>query len=284
MKQFPVTPEGNVDMARHKGELVKRIISGAILGSIFLVSLFYGGKLWLAVVVFSSTLSLWEFYRILATKAHVSKGIGFFLGLIFPFIAHIGMPMSSFVVLLALSAFLTLFIEIIRRQLTGKSYAIFNLGSTLSGIVYVALPWTFLVILRGQPWGLFLLLTLFFCTWSCDIFAFFVGLKWGKTHFCYEVSPNKSWEGFFGGLAASLLCSGILAFVWEFPPLPLLLLGLLCGTAGQLGDLAESILKREAGIKDTGTMIPGHGGMLDRFDSILLNASLAFLIFEVIWL
>lgn len=114
--------------------------------------------------------------------------------------------------------------------------------------------------------------------------AYLVGVRWGRTPFCSEVSPKKSWEGFLGGLTGSLFCSGILAFLWEFPPLPLLLLGVLCGTAGQLGDLAESILKREANIKDSGSLIPGHGGMLDRFDSILLNSSLAFLIFEVIWI
>jgi len=74
-----------------------------------------------------------------------------------------------------------------------------------------------------------------------------------------------------------------LAFAWQFPPFPLLLLGLLCGLAGQIGDLGESLLKREAGVKDAGKLIPGHGGMLDRFDSILVNATLAFLIFEVIW-
>ena len=83
-------------------------------------------------------------------------------------------------------------------------------------------------------------------------------------------------------MVGSLLCAGVLAFWFEFPPLPLILLGLLCGVAGQMGDLGESVLKREAGVKDSGSLIPGHGGMLDRFDSILVNASLAFLIFEVI--
>ena len=100
------------------------------------------------------------------------------------------------------------------------------------------------------------------------------------------MSPHKTWEGFAGGAAASLMCGGLLALIFSlifsFPPLPLLLLGLLCGVAGQLGDLGESVLKREAGVKDTGNIIPGHGGMLDRFDSILVNGTLAFVIFELV--
>lgn len=95
-------------------------------------------------------------------------------------------------------------------------------------------------------------------------------------------AQKKTWEGFIGGAAASFLCGGILALIFSFPPVPLLLMGLLCGIAGQLGDLGESVLKREAGVKDNGSIIPGHGGLLDRFDSILVNATLAFLIFEII--
>lgn len=271
-------------MVKSNSEILKRFLSALILGSVFLAGLFYGEGLWLLVVLIASSLSLWEFYALVSKKAHVSRGVGLFVGFIFPVMAYQGSPISMMLALLVLSAFLTLFIEIVRRQLTGESYSILNIGFTLSGIVYIALPWTFMVILRNQPWGLFLLMTLFFCTWSCDVMAYLVGVRWGRTPFCSEVSPKKSWEGFLGGLAGSLFCSGILAFLWEFPPLPLLLLGVLCGTAGQLGDLAESILKREANIKDSGSLIPGHGGMLDRFDSILLNSSLAFLIFEVIWI
>lgn len=264
--------------------IIKRSVSGVAIASLILSGMFFGGLFWLLVVLFASITSLWEFYGILATRAHVSRGIGLIIGFIFPIMAYRGTPLSAMLATLAITSFVVLFVEIVRRQLTGRSHAILNLGATMSGIVYVVLPWTFMILLRIQPWGLFLLITLFSCTWSCDVFAYLVGTKWGKTPFCQSVSPKKSWEGFLGGLTASLFCSGILAFVWEFPPLPLLLLGLLCGTAGQLGDLAESILKREAKIKDTGSLIPGHGGMLDRFDSILLNSSLAFMIFEVIWI
>ena len=139
-----------------------------------------------------------------------------------------------------------------------------------------------MMLIRMREHGAMFLLTLFFCTWCCDVAAYFTGSHFGRTPLCSQVSPHKTWEGFAGGAAASLMCGGLLALIFSFPPLPLLLLGLLCGVAGQLGDLGESVLKREAGVKDTGNIIPGHGGMLDRFDSILVNGTLAFVIFELV--
>ena len=87
---------------------------------------------------------------------------------------------------------------------------------------------------------------------------------------------------FWVGVVASVVCGSVLPVLFDLAPFPLVLLGALCGVAGQLGDLAESVLKREARVKDTGSLIPGHGGFLDRFDSILVNATLTFFIIEVI--
>ena len=156
---------------------------------------------------------------------------------------------------------------------TGSSWGV---GATVGGIAYIVLPWTFMMLIRAREHGAMFLLTLFFCTWCCDVAAYFTGSHFGKTPLCSQVSPHKTWEGFAGGAAASLMCGGLLALIFSFPPLPLLLLGLLCGVAGQLGDLGESVLKREAGVKDTGNIIPGHGGVLDRFDAMLLSAPFVF--------
>jgi phosphatidate cytidylyltransferase len=156
------------------------------------------------------------------------------------------------------------------------------MGGTLSGLVYIILPWSFLILLRSHPHGAQYLLTIFFCTWSCDVVAYLVGSTFGESPLCDKVSPAKSWEGFWGGIAASVICVSVLIVLFEMAPFPLVLLGTLCGVAGQLGDLAESVLKREAKVKDAGSLIPGHGGFLDRFDSILINATLTFFIIEVI--
>jgi phosphatidate cytidylyltransferase len=99
---------------------------------------------------------------------------------------------------------------------------------------------------------------------------------------CDRVSPKKSLEGFVAGVVSSTICGAVLPVVLEIEPFPWVILGTLCGVAGQLGDLAESVLKREANVKDTGHIIPGHGGFLDRFDSVLMNATLTFFIIEII--
>ena len=192
------------------------------------------------------------------------------------------MSLTSILCAISLIVFISLFFEVMRRQMSGESFALQNMGATIVGIAYVILPWSFMIIIRTRELGAMFLITLFFCTWSCDVAAYFVGSNLGRNLLCEKVSPKKTWEGFIGGAAASFLCGGILALIFSFPPVPLLLMGLLCGIAGQLGDLGESVLKREAGVKDTGSIIPGHGGLLDRFDSILVNATLAFLIFEII--
>jgi phosphatidate cytidylyltransferase len=179
-------------------------------------------------------------------------------------------------------ALAVLFTEIVRRQSTGHSYALWNMGGTLSGLVYIILPWSFMILLRSHSHGRQYLLTIFFCTWCCDVGAYLVGTTFGETPLCDKVSPAKSWEGFLGGVLTSIICGSLLPVIFDVAPLPLALLGALCGVAGQVGDLAESVLKREAKVKDTGNFIPGHGGFLDRFDSILINATLTFFIIEVI--
>lgn len=265
-----------------RGQLILRSVSGVFIVAVVLGALFAGGWFWIAVASAVALLSLWEFYSLLSTRYRLSRGLGMAAGGILLWSAAVDLSLSALLAVLSLLAFLVLFVEILRRQTTEDSYALWNMGGTLAGVAYVVLPWSFLILIRAQTWGHLFLLTLFLCTWSCDVTAYLVGSRWGRTPLCDRVSAKKTWEGFGGGVVGSLLCAGVLAFWFEFPPLPLILLGLLCGVAGQMGDLGESVLKREAGVKDSGSLIPGHGGMLDRFDSILVNASLAFLIFEVI--
>ncbi|MDR1515110.1 MAG: phosphatidate cytidylyltransferase [Synergistaceae bacterium] len=274
-----VDAEGRVWVNR---DMLNRVFGSALVGVCIIGGILYGGWVWDLVASVVALCSLWEIYKLLSSKYKLSRGWGLTGALFMLVTVAMGFSFALTLSILAFVAFLVLFTEVIRRESTGQSFALWNMGGTLSGMVYVVLPWCFMILIRSQSMGQIILLTIFSCTWSCDVAAYAVGSKFGHTPFCSNVSPKKSWEGFWAGVLASTFCGSAMAWFFEFPPMPLLMLGLLCGVAGQLGDLCESVLKREARVKDSGSAIPGHGGFLDRFDSILINATLAFLIIEVI--
>jgi phosphatidate cytidylyltransferase len=160
---------------------------------------------------------------------------------------------------------------------------------------YVALPLGFLVQIREQVSGAFLLLYLLLLVWAGDIFAYFVGRSLGRHLMSPRISPRKTWEGTLASMIASLVVGMLLykyalpissallnahliekrdgLFALEKPTLwPILLLSAAINVAAQLGDLVESLIKRGAGVKDSGTLLPGHGGMLDRVDALLFAA------------
>jgi phosphatidate cytidylyltransferase len=163
------------------------------------------------------------------------------------------------------------------------------------GFAYIALPLAMLVQLRQQWAGAFLILYLLLVVWSGDIFAYFVGKSIGRHLMAPRISPKKTWEGAAASLIASLAIGGSLLYYcdsvsttllrWgliqrrdgmfglERPALlPILLLTAALNVAAQLGDLVESLIKRGAGVKDSGAILPGHGGMLDRIDALLFAA------------
>jgi phosphatidate cytidylyltransferase len=164
--------------------------------------------------------------------------------------------------------------------------AIENLSSFLFGLIYVALFFSFLILIREFPLksgldyqvgGLWIIF-LFLCTWLSDILSYFVGTPFGKHKILPQVSPNKSWEGSFGGIAGALLAAFISKsiFLKELPLFHLLSLAILISVFGQIGDFVESSFKRQVNLKDSSSIIPGHGGILDRFDSLLFSAPLVY--------
>lgn len=172
----------------------------------------------------------------------------------------------------------TLFVcELFRRSATPLA----NLGATLLGVPYVAVPLSLLLyvpVLAGDGvWRPETVLCYIFIIWANDVFAYLVGMTFGRHRLCERLSPKKSWEGFFGGLAGAV-ATGLAAayaldanyWVWGG-------LALVASLSGVAGDLVESMFKREAGVKDSGQVIPGHGGVLDRFDALLLSAPYVFL-------
>ena len=191
-----------------------------------------------------------------------------------------------------LAAFVFLSIAMRRADLTRAFPA--ALVSAFA-FIYVSLPLAMLVQVRQQWSGAFLVLYLLLVVWAGDVFAYFIGRSLGRAPMSPRISPKKTWEGALASMAASLIVGMLLYnyalpvssallnahlitrengfFALEKPPLwPALLLSALINIAAQLGDLVESLIKRGAGVKDSGTILPGHGGMLDRVDALLFAA------------
>lgn len=263
--------------------LLKRSLSGAVIAIVILTGIAVGGYLWSSIVFLIAMISLKEYYNIISRRLKVSTNLGLILGAILLVAVICDVQPYTFIGMLPLFVFFVLAVEMVRKQISGSSTAIEDVSGIISGLVYIILPWTFAIILRNSPSGKIIVFAIFMCTWSCDVFAYFVGSRFGRHKLCEQISPKKTWEGFCSGAAGSFLAAALIAYLYGFPPLPLVIIGLVCGIAGQMGDLEESIIKREGKVKDSGNLIPGHGGMLDRFDSILISMAIIFFTFEVIW-
>ena len=148
------------------------------------------------------------------------------------------------------------------------------------GVIYVALPMAMLLyipqLLVGE-WSAWAMLAFVSIIWINDIFAYLVGIAFGKHRLCERISPKKSWEGFFGGLVAAVGFAVLFGYYLDGNLAVWAGLGLVTALTGVAGDLIESLMKREVGVKDSGNMMPGHGGFLDRFDALFISVPFALI-------
>ena len=178
--------------------------------------------------------------------------------------------------LVMVSVLLVLTVRLFARRPVEGAFE--DIAATLLGVFYVALLFGYQVSIHAGFGGKRWLLFLYFVIWASDIGAYYVGTAYGKHRLYEKISPKKSVEGLLGGAAASMVVALICKF-WFVSSLhwfEALLVGLGLAIVGTVGDLAESLLKRSVGVKDSGTIIPGHGGILDRLDSIMFAAPALF--------
>jgi phosphatidate cytidylyltransferase len=195
---------------------------------------------------------------------------------------------SNLLAILLVVLSLAMLLEVIIAAISGEANVGTNMAFGLLCGAYVALfgglPW--LLWLGNSPQSIslahptFPLLLAVFCVWATDSFAFFVGRAVGKRKLAPKLSPNKTVEGALGGLTAGVLVGALFGWLFFRNVGIGLTIGAIAGVFGQVGDLFESALKREIGIKDFGGILPGHGGVLDRFDSLLFVAPLAAVVFH----
>jgi phosphatidate cytidylyltransferase len=169
-----------------------------------------------------------------------------------------------------------LFMHLLATVALYPRYSLLDSAGTLMGTMYVGLL-NYFYLLRMLPDGWIWLIFTLAATWASDTVAYFVGMTFGRRRIAPALSPKKTLEGAVGGFVGSILIGVIFSFIYEFLPLSkMMLLGLSLGAAAQVGDLLESAFKRQAGVKDSSDLIPGHGGILDRIDSTLFTTPLVY--------
>ncbi|MGH4122349.1 MAG: phosphatidate cytidylyltransferase [Clostridium sp.] len=253
---------------------------GALILAPLVIFLFLGGNYLKYLVMVLSLLGMHEFYKVSRKKHYKPMGlIGYILCIVY--YLNMGNDFSSSfnIYILIGTIFLMLCIPVIYT-----TYNFVDVALTIFGFLYVAVFFSFIVFTNSKPYGGYLVWIIFICSWVCDTSAYYSGRYFGKGgihKLCPKVSPNKTIEGSIGGLLGSTIGCVIYGFVISKygVPIPLYhfaVIGVICGIVGQFGDLIASSIKRFVGAKDYSSLIPGHGGILDRFDSILFVSVGAF--------
>jgi phosphatidate cytidylyltransferase len=260
-----------------------RIAASVVFIPCFIIITNTGGYHFLAFANALIFVGMWEFYRMLEAKGtHPYKFIGIVCGLVLSWYVFFRNGMySNLFLTLALITLMSL--ELARRK---AQMAVYHISSTVFGVIYIAFLGSHLILLREYPltvnldysMGASFVFLVFVVTWAGDTGAYIVGSLIGRHALIPRVSEKKTKEGSLGGLVFSI--GGALVASQTFAPYlglwQALLLGLMAGILGQLGDLFESLVKRDLDVKDASAMIPGHGGILDRFDSLLFTAPLTY--------
>lgn len=287
-------------------ELTRRVLFGVIAAPLGVLVIFAGGAALAALLAIVSALAAWEFFRIARGSGLTPlEDVGIPLAGVVPLFVHARYlrlfepPLSA----MAIAVLAVLAIALFVRGVNGRPLG--AAASTVFGVLYTGGMLSFGYAIRYHQYviesvrvplggvavsagGLLLLLPILL-TWASDIGAFFIGRAFGKRKLMPSVSPGKTVAGAIGGLAATIVVGWLyvrflltpttqLAFVRG----GLVAFAALVSVAAQIGDLAESLLKREAGVKDSSHIIPGHGGVLDRFDSLLFVLPVSYVLFNAL--
>ena len=256
-----------------KNSHVKRIATAGFGLPILIILIIYGTPFhfWLLLTI-CITLGLMEFYRLLAknnTDCFALAGLG--LGLLISIAFLKGNIPAVFPLIISLVVTIPFLISLTQGR--DFSAVMLRLFGTIVGVFYVAWLLSHLIWIRAFPHGKAMILYLLLVVWTGDTAAFYTGHSIGKHKLSPGISPNKSIEGAVGGMIGSIAVSVIAHFTFlkQINLVHIVFLGFLLNLLAQLGDLTESLMKRGFGVKDSSSLIPGHGGILDRIDSILFS-------------
>ena len=266
-----------------------RVLSAAV-AIVLLAAIVYMGSLAIGLAVFTLALvGIYEFYRALAKGGFKPVyTIGLFACLPLLYLAFISkLPGAAAAVYagtalreVAIGVFVVLLLSFCLLIFSNGKYTVADISVTLFGIAYVIFLFSFVTLTRNLDNGYLYIWLIFIGAWVTDTFAYFTGVTIGKTKILPKVSPKKSLEGSIGGVAGCMAAMLLFGLYFDnilgVPLYHFAILGGICGMVSQIGDWAASALKRAVNIKDYGNIMPGHGGVLDRLDSILFVAPVIY--------
>ena len=251
-----------------------RLLSGILLVLVALLTIIGGGSVLFVTLMCVSAIGMQELYKVMQVR---KEGFGAleiagYLGMILyyagVFLDFERYGMMSIILALVLMMFVYVF--------TYPKYQASQVMATFFGLVYVGVMLSFIYLTRNLPEGKFLVWLIFLCSWGCDTCAYCVGMLIGKHKMAPVLSPKKSVEGAVGGVVGAALLGGIYAAVTHEPVMECSIICAIGSLISMVGDLAASAIKRNQNIKDYGKLIPGHGGILDRFDSVIFTAPIIY--------
>lgn len=264
---------------------VKRTIFGVLFLAVMLGGLLFHETLYVILFGFITAVMLFEFYRMTMGKAYEKiQFLAVFLGVLIFFRTHRffshGLDLTSLVCEVLLYLLAIMVCTVFHKDHTNFA----KTGYLYAGLLYIGLPLALsnAVVCRGGEFSGLLMVAFFCIIWASDVGAYCFGMLFGQKSWskkmCPSISPKKSWAGFWGGLLMAMLAGAILYWtgLFAFPIWHCLIVAALMHGMGVLGDLFESLWKRSTGIKDSGNIIPGHGGLMDRFDSALFAIPTGF--------
>lgn len=255
--------------------IVKRLITGFSV-AIVIGLLIWAGEPWFTVVAcLVAALAALEFYNIVKSE-HIQPltYFGIIFSVLFVINAHSPYTATCNLLFVLLTLIPLIWLIFIRN----KDNSFINWGWTVAGVLYTGWLLSFYIYIRDMDNGMGWVFLVLACTALSDVFAYIVGSNFGKHALASSISPGKTWEGAAGGLAAAIVTAIFISLLFKLPVTywQMVLAGVVIGIFSLIGDLVESLLKRNMKAKDTGSLLPGHGGVLDRIDSHLLIAPVAY--------
>ena len=255
--------------------LLKRSLSGLIYVLLFVGAILYSKDSFIALLSIFGLICIWEFSKIVALKniiPYLFFGISIYLTLKF----RTSTGVLTLLILNVTSSFQLIYMLYAKKEITFNN----SFSKALLSLRYVILSLIFLILLPfiDSVYTPSILIGILVLIWTNDSFAFLVGKNIGKRKLFPSVSPKKTKEGFLGGLIFTIIVSYIIALQTQlFSTLNWIIIGVLVSVLGTIGDLVESKFKRQANIKDSGNIMPGHGGLMDRLDSLLFVSPFVYL-------